>query len=107
MAWLGAFLLAILIVALASIAWQAWHEARCPSCQAARKAVRKWHPDWRVSAASHRATECDRDVIAVFYEPRDVVIQPAPYVLVAIWRSGSVEELPNGVESPYYIRGRK
>jgi hypothetical protein len=107
MAWWEALLLTLLVAAAVSVARQAWHQFRCPACRAARQAVRDRHPGWRVSDAWHRASEPERDVVAVFYMPPGVLIMPAPYLLVAVGRDGTAEELPDDIESPYAIRGRK
>ena len=100
-------ILSLLAVAAGSMVRDAWHQRRCPACKAARQAIRERHPDWRVSNAQHRASEPHRDVIAVFYMPPPVWCEPAPYSLVAVGRDGSTEELPDDIDSPYAIRGRK
>jgi hypothetical protein len=115
MVWWEYLLLALLTATAVSVVWQTWHQMRwqtwhqmrCPACRAARQAVRRWHPDWQVSDASHRASEAVRDVVAVFYMPPRVRIKPTPYILVSVGRDGAAEELPDNIESPYYIRGRK
>jgi len=107
MVWWEYLLLALLVAAAVSVARQTWHQLRCPACRTARQAVRRWHPDWRVFDAWHRASEAAREVVAVFYMPPQVLIKPAPYVLVAVGRNGVAEELPDEIESPYAIRGRK
>lgn len=66
------------------------------------------HPDCRVSGSSHRASEAERQVIAVFYSlPWPTVVEPEPYWLVAVAQNGEVEELPDGHDLPYRILGRK
>ncbi len=53
------------------------------------------------------ATEPTRDVVAVIYQSPGLMVKPAPYVLVAVGRDGVAMELPEDIESPYAIRGRK
>ena len=96
----------VLVLAAANVRLR-WHEFRCPACRAAREAIRERHPNWRVSDVSHRASEGHRDVVAVYYTQPPVISFPAPYLLVAVSRDGTIEELPDDIESPYAIRGRK
>lgn len=109
MAWEACGIAWIVILALmvVSMARETWHQFRCSACRTAAQAVRVWHPDWKVFGASHRATEPDRDVVAVFYMPPGGLIEPSPYRLVVVRRNGAAEELPDDFESPYAIRGRK
>lgn len=83
------------------------HLAKCLTCPAALKFIRDRRPDWKVAGTSHRASEAERDVIAVFYMPPDVVVEPTPYQLVAVYRNGEIAELSDDVGSPYRILGRK
>lgn len=102
------FLLILLgIAALVSTVHGLWHQYRCPACRVARQAMRERHPDWRISDAWHRASEPTRDVVAVFYELPRMVHFPTLYRLVVVNHDGVIEELPDDMDSPYMIRGRK
>ena len=87
------------------------HQARCPYCRSAREAVQALHPDWRVWTTlthSHRASEPDREVVAIFYQQPNIVTEPPPYVLVAVSRDCfHCEMLTEDSESRYHIHGRK
>jgi hypothetical protein len=75
------------------------HLWRCPSCRIARRKFREWYPDRRVSLVQHRATESDRDVIAVSYRLRERGIAADPYVLIEVSRDGVAREMPSEVFS--------
>jgi hypothetical protein len=108
MPWWEILLLMLFAIAAFSVAWETWHWYRCPSCRIAKGAVTEWHPDWRAVGTSHRATEVERDVVAVFYRLPRVVTFPTPYCLVAVNRTSRIAvELPDDDNSVYAIRGRK
>jgi hypothetical protein len=81
-----------------------------PACKAARDYLWDQHPDWEVwtSIRSHRATEDDRTIVAVFYQIPSSRSRPARYRLFAVSHDlRSVEELPLTPDSPYRIRNYK
>lgn len=84
-----------------------WHTARCTSYRAARRAVREWNPRWEVTDSNHRASEPERDVVAVFYQDPPSHCEPSPYVLVAVGRSGEIEGLPVSANPQYALMPRK
>lgn len=99
-----------LLAAAAYLAIDGWQSRRCRYCSAARQAFNLRHPGWRALAGwhTHRATEPDRVVVAVFYRRPDLRVRPDPYRLFAVSRDlSAVEELPDDPHSPYAIRGRK
>jgi hypothetical protein len=104
--WEGLFLTCLAVAAVFT-ARDIWHQTRCPACKAARQVIRERHPDWQISSSQHRASEPHRDVVAVFYMPPRVWCEPTPYCLVAVGHDGMIEELPDDIDSPYAIRGRK
>lgn len=97
----------VLIVAFTMTLKDILHGQRCKSCRAARHALHALHPDWKIVESKHRATETNRDIVAVFFEQPPVKIEPIPYVLFAVDRSGRAEVLSDDQGSPYEIRGRK
>ena len=92
---------------------KAWFQrllGNAPACRAARDYLADHHPDWEVwtGVRSHRATEDDRTIVAVFYQIPSSPSRPAHYKLFAVSHDlGRVEELPYAPNSPYWIRNYK
>jgi hypothetical protein len=84
--WLLASLVLGAIWAVGAIVRDIRHYKECGYCRAAKTAARQLHPDWDVWTVrtwSHRATEPDRVLIAVFYrEPKRTADSPH-YLLFA------------------------
>jgi hypothetical protein len=83
------------------------HLRNCVACALAPERVKQWHPGWEILDVYHRATESDRDVIAVTYRVPGFFSQPDAYLLVAIYHDGRAEELPDDFDSTYSFRGHK
>lgn len=87
-----------------------WHSRGCPECQAAKRFVESEHSDWKVwvGSRSHRATELERSIIAVFYRVPGSRSRPDPYVLIEVSLDpDSMQEMAPDVESPYRIQNYK
>jgi hypothetical protein len=90
------------------------HGARAPeaTAAAARRALENDYPDLEVTDVWLRASESDRDVVAVLHRDRgadpNIVPRGCPrYKLFAVRHDLTSEELPRAGESPYLIRGIK
>jgi hypothetical protein len=80
------------------------------ACRAARDYLAARRPEWKVwtGIRSHRATEDDRTVVAVFFQIPGQPTRPARYELFAVSHDLSeVRELPGTPDSQYFIRGYK
>lgn len=94
--------------AVAAVWVEQRHLAHGRVCPMARRVMKERHPNCRVTGSQHRASEADRDVVAVFYSPPPrTVIEPPPYWLVAVGRNGVVEELSDEAGSPYRMTNYK
>lgn len=81
-----------------------------PACRAARDHLAAAQPEWQVwtGIRSHRATENDRTVVAVFFQEPDRFTRPPRYKLLAVSHDlGDIEEFPTTPDSPYRLRGYK
>jgi hypothetical protein len=98
---------AAFVVAVTVLVWvsdKVRHSRKCPECQLAKNIVQTDHSDWKVWLGwrSHRATEQDRSVIAVFYREPGVRSKPDPYKLIAVsLENGTVENIELSMESRY------
>ena len=86
------------------------HDRKCPECHAARAHVLSSHPDWKVwiEKRSHRANLDEHAVVAIFYQQRGRISQPAPYKLFAVeYGNAVITELDESQSREYCLTNYK
>jgi hypothetical protein len=86
------------------------HLRGCPDCLKAKQFLQSKHREWDVwiDARSHRATEAERSVVAVFYRKPGQHVRPPLYKLFSVLHgSEEVTELPVQEALNYAIRNYK
>jgi hypothetical protein len=87
------------------------HQAHCPYCRAARAAVESLHSDcevWTHSSVAHRASEVEREIIAVYCQEPHTTRDIPLYLLVAVSHFDyDCRLLPDDPDLPYHLPGYK
>ncbi len=105
--------IAAALFAITILAWlteKIRHVRSCPDCLKAKASLKTQHEDWQVwtESRSHRATEAERAVIAVFYRKPGQRVMPSPYKLFSVYfGSEIVTELSEEEFEKYAIRNYK